>query len=84
MGKTKLKTIEDYINEYVDLFLETNAESEVVESWKSDDNQKNFKNMIKGYNKKEVSKAKKIKHKDEPKKWSNAYIHFCKKMILFI
>ena len=87
MGKTsKMKTLFEYVNEYVLLFLESkNIDESVTESWNSEENQKNLSNTIKGQQKKEQQKEKKKaekkkKHKDAPKKAKSSYICFCNEM----
>lgn len=80
MGKTKTKTMYDYVNEYVKLFLDTNKVSDgVVENWTSDENQSALEKMIKGTKKKEDKKEEKKKNKvsGQPKKPKSAYICFC-------
>ena len=78
MVKTKLKSMEEYIKEYVGLFLEyNNIDSAVIDVWKGEDNQSNFNKMIKEYKKKQEKKdEKKKKHVDSPKKPCSAYICF--------
>ena len=83
MGKTKVKTLFEYFNEYVLLFLESNdIDESVIVSWNSDENQKNLSTTIKGQQKKEQNREKKKsekkqKHKDAPKKAKSSYICFC-------
>ena len=71
----------DTISNYVKDFLESNKiDSEIIDSWTSDENQKLFDKTIKNTKKKAENKAekKKNKHKDEPKRGSSSYICFCK------
>jgi len=81
-----MKTLFEYVNEYVQLFLESNSVDEhVIESWTSEENQKNLSTTIKGQQKKEQQRdkkksEKKQKHKDAPKKAKSSYICFCNEM----
>lgn len=80
MVKTKSKSMYDYINEYVKLFLLTNKVSDgVVENWTSGENQSALEKMIKGTKKKEDKKEEKKNNKitGQPKKPKSAYICFC-------
>jgi hypothetical protein len=86
MGKIKIKTMFDYVNEYFKLFLESNnVDEDVLSNWESEENLSNLDKMLKGCKKKEDKKQekkdkKKNKHKDEPKKPLSPYICFCTNM----
>lgn len=69
-----VKSAYNYINERVQLFLNTFSSDDcLVERWNEEDNQKSFKKLFTNV----TNKQEKKKHKDQPKKPNSAYIVFC-------